>query len=126
MNTISICGRLTKPIELKQQKNGAYYTKITVASNYYQSKEVKTSFINVTVFGQKASYLHEKLKDKGRVYIQGILQTSSYEDKQGNKKYSFDVLANEIQVIDYKETKNENNTEQNVDLPQDFVYPEEY
>jgi single-strand DNA-binding protein len=103
VNKVILIGNLGRDAETKFTPSGASVTKFTVATTRrwkdQQSGEFKeeTNWSNVTVWRQEnlANYL-----TKGKqVYVEGRLQTRSYEDKDGKKVYATDVVADEVILL---------------------------
>lgn len=94
---INIQGRLTEDPEMKQTKGGITICSFRVAVNRKVSKdEEKTSFIPVTVFGKDAVNCGEYLT-KGRVVmVSGDFRTDKWEDKEGNNRTSFEIVAQKV------------------------------
>jgi len=90
------CGRLTKDAEFSTTSKGTQMSKFRLAVNNRRSQE--TLFVNVVCFGKMAEMLQPKLT-KGRVaHIQGKLSIQDYEDKEGQKKTSVCIMADEIEL----------------------------
>ena len=99
MNTVQILGNLTKDPEVRFTKAGKAVATFTVAAtNTYvdsttnETKE-QTSFINVVAWGklgESAGNLHKG----NRCFVEGRLQTRSYETQDGQKRYVTEVIAN--------------------------------
>ena len=99
MNTVQILGNLTKDPEVRFTKTGRAVATFTVAAtNTYidsttnETKE-QTAFINVVAWGklgESAGNLHKG----NRCFVEGRLQTRSYETQDGKKRYVTEVVAN--------------------------------
>ena len=102
MNSVVLIGRLTRDIDVRYaaqtQKAVARFT-LAIDDGYGENK--KTNFISIVAFGKTAENL-EKFSGKGlRIAINGHIQTGSYE-KDGQKFYTTDVIADRIEFIDWK------------------------
>lgn len=95
MNTITITGNVGKPVELKFSQGGMAVGTFTVATTSGKDDKKVTVWHNVTVFGQMAEYTASSLEKGSRVIVVGKLDISSYE-KDGQKKYTTKILADEI------------------------------
>ena len=95
MNTITIVGNVGKPVELKFSQGGMAVGTFTVATTSGKDDKKVTVWHNVTVFGQMAEYTAGSLEKVSRVIVVGKLDISSYE-KDGQKKYTTKILADEI------------------------------
>ena len=97
MNSVQLMGHLAKDVELRYTASGRQVATFTVAAtNTYkeQNGEAKefTAFVNCVAWGQQAEYLSQFQKGD-RVFVQGRLQTRSYEVKDGTKRYVTEVVA---------------------------------
>lgn len=103
-NRVTILGNLAAKPELRQTKSGTAVTTIRVATNEVSTdadgaRVEKTEWHSVVVFGKTAESC-EKYLDKGRtVLVEGKLQTREWEDKDGNKRYSTEILASSVQFV---------------------------
>jgi single-strand DNA-binding protein len=103
VNKVILIGRLGKDAETKFTPSGMAKTSFTVATNYNrkdpQTGEWKeeTDWHNISVW--KAENLANYLLKGKQVYIEGRLTSRSYDDKDGNKKYFTEVVANAGDVI---------------------------
>jgi len=106
MNTVSIIGRTTKDLELKSFNEGkGFYTRFTIAINRASHKELKpeADFINIVAWSGLAEILCKYLKKGSQLAITGRLSSSSYTDKDGNKRYSTEVVAEDFKFLDNKQ-----------------------
>ncbi len=117
MNRVSLVGRLTAKPELRYTGSNLPYTRFSVAiSRTYtnQAGQRETDFINVTAWRKQAENVCNYLDKGSLVSVDGKLQTGSYDDKDGNKRYTMDVIADNVQFLESKqqakERKNDNVT----------------
>ena len=98
MNTVQIMGNLTRDPEVRYTQSGKVVTTFTVAaSNTYldsegQTKE-QTAFINCVAWGKLGESIGN-LRKGNRAFVEGRLQTRSYETQDGQKRYVTEVVAN--------------------------------
>lgn len=98
MNTVQILGNLTRDAEVRYTKSGKAVATFTVAaSNTYidsnnETKE-QTAFINCVAWGKQGELLQQYRKGN-RLFVEGRLQTRSYETQDGQKRYVTEVVAN--------------------------------
>jgi single-strand DNA-binding protein len=64
-----------------------------------ENKE-RTEWHNVAMFGRLGEIAGEYLKKGSKVYIEGSLRTRKWQDKQGNDRYTTEIIANEMQMLD--------------------------
>ena len=99
MNVISIIGRLCEAPELKQTTSGKSVVSVNVAVGRPFAKDV-TDFIPVVVWNQSAEYLSKYARKGSKVAICGKLTTRKYDDKNGNKRTAFEVVADTVEICD--------------------------
>lgn len=102
MNSISILGRLTKEVELKQSKGGKDFFTNTIAVKRKFSDE--SDFINIVAFGKTAEIISKYVKKGQQLGITGRLEINS--KKEGDKFTSFtNVIIDDITFVEKKEKK---------------------
>lgn len=105
LNQIVIAGRLVADPEITKCENNIRRTCITVAvpRSYKNTDGVyETDFIRCTLWNAIAESTCEYCKKGDIVGVKGRMQTSSYEDKDGTKKYSMDVIAEKVTFLSSK------------------------
>lgn len=104
LNRVILIGRLTRQPELRITPGGTSVTTITLAVDRrpIQGGQKETDFIDVVLFGKLADVTCQYM-DKGRlVAVEGRLQSRSWETKDGQKRKSWEVIADSIQFLDSK------------------------
>lgn len=105
LNRIIIMGRLTRDPELRRTQSGAAVTGITLAVERdfkTQGGERETDFIDVVAWRSTAE-LVAKYFTKGRMaVVEGRLQSRSWQDKEGNKRTAWEVIADSVYFADSK------------------------
>lgn len=97
-----LIGHLGKDPETRFSKDGLAITNFSLAATEKVKGEDKTQWFRITTFGKLAE-ICEKYLSKGRqVYVEGRIQTSEWEDKDGNKRFSLEVVANTMQMLGSK------------------------
>jgi single-strand DNA-binding protein len=96
-----LLGNLGADPELRVTSGGMSVLKLRLAtSESYLDKDrvrqERTEWHSVTVFGKRAEALGKFLTKGSRLFIEGGLRTSSYDDKEGNKKYRTEIVASNI------------------------------
>ena len=111
LNKVILCGRLTADPELKQTPNGISCLSFTIAVNRrYQSKSdsqaaQQADFISAVAWRQTAEFISRYFKKGSAICVTGSIQTRSWTDQQGQKRYATDVVVDEAMFVD---SKNEN------------------
>lgn len=119
MNVITVCGRATTDIELKTTQTGKEVASFSLAVERDFSPEGKvTDFIPITAWGKTAEFA-SKYFSKGRMMIVGgSLRQKSFVDKDGNKRTTYEIVANNIWFAGDKATREVEFEEvDDVDLP---------
>ena len=115
MTLVLISGRLTKDPEVRYttgtQMAVAVFTLAIDRGKDKNGEDMGADFPRVTVFGKQAENCERYLAKGCRVAVQGKIQTGSYEDKNGQKVFTTDVIAQRVEFIDFKE-KNPQNANQ--------------
>ena len=105
LNVAAIMGRLVADPELRHTPNDIAVTTFTLAVDRSYSRagtERQTDFIDVVAWRQTAEFVC-KYFSKGRMMaVTGSIQTRNYEDKQGNKRKAFEIVANDVSFADSK------------------------
>ena len=102
LNHITIMGRLTKDVELRRTDKGTAVASFTLAVDRDFSKENETDFIECVAWKNTAEFV-SKYFSKGRMAIvSGSLQIRNWTDKDGNKRKTAEVIANNVYFGDSK------------------------
>ena len=102
MNKVVLVGRLTKDPELKfTPGTGMAVTTVTLAVDKYNSstKQREADFISVVIWGKQAESTANYMSKGSLMAISGRIQTRSYEDKEGKKRYVTEVVAQEVSFL---------------------------
>ena len=115
LNKVMIIGHLGSDPELRQTTSGHSVTRFNVATNeYWKSKtgeqNEKTEWHRIVAWGRLGEVCHQHLGKGRQVYIEGRLQTRSWEDNQNVKKYSTEVIASTVQFLGANEQKSMSST----------------
>lgn len=105
MNLVVLIGNLARDPEVRysQGANQMAIAKFTLGINrYVRNGENETDWIRVTAFGKQAELAENYLRKGNKVAIEGRIQTGSYDDKDGKKVYTTDVIANRIEFVEKK------------------------
>lgn len=108
INKVIIVGNLGNDPETRYLPSGGAVTNISVATSEgwkdKDSGEVKerTEWHRIVFFNRLAEIAGEYLKKGSKVYVEGRLQTRKWQDKDGNDKYTTEIIASEMQMLDGK------------------------
>jgi single-strand DNA-binding protein len=110
MNSVNLIGRLVRDPEVRYTaRTQMAVCRFTLAIDrpVKAGAEKQTEFPRVTCFGKQAENC-ERFLTKGRLCgVQGRLQTGSYTDKNGNKVYTTDVIADRVEFLEWGDRKTE-------------------
>ena len=97
-------GNLGADPEVKYSDSGTAITRISIG--YSESwkdkggqKQERTEWVRIVFFGRLAEIAGEYLKRGRQVYVEGKLRTNKWQDKDGNDRYTTEILANEMQML---------------------------
>lgn len=137
MNNVTLIGRLTKDPELKYlpgDKNTAV-VRFGLAVDKQLSKDKKAEmesrnqptadFINIKVWGRLAELCANWTSKGAKVGIQGSIQTGSYEAKDGTRRYTFEVIANNVEFLDSRANSEKQELTDETDLQGMFTIDDE-
>lgn len=105
MNKVFLIGRLTRDPELRYTGNNTPVATFSLAVNRNftgQSGERETDFINIVVWRKQAENVKNYITQGSQVAIDGRIQTRSYDDQNGQKRYVTEVVADNVQFLDTK------------------------
>ena len=112
MNKIQLVGRLTKDPELTfAPGTGTAVTKFTLAVNrpqFDKSKPQEADFIPCVCFGKRAEAIANYVQKGHRFGLSGRLQINKYVDKEGNNRWSTDIVVEDFEFLQDKGSRNEN------------------
>lgn len=101
MNSVHEIGRVTKEIEVKATPNGKSVTNFTIAVPRIH-KDDGADFLNCVAWGKTAENMGRYVKKGDRIAVSGRLQSRSYDDKDGHKVYVTEIVADEVEFLEYK------------------------
>jgi single-strand DNA-binding protein len=115
INKVVLIGNVGQDPETKQFESGAKMAKFSLATNEIYKKDgektTNTEWHRVITFKKTADVVEQYVKKGDSLYVEGKLQTRSWEDDSGNKKYMTEIVAFSIQMLGGKSS--EQSQEQN-------------
>lgn len=106
LNSVIIMGRLTRDPEMRHTQNGTAVASLTLACDRDfkpKSGEKETDFIDVVVWGKTAEFAANYFTKGRMVIVEGRLQVRGWQDKDGNKRKSTEVVADRMYFGDSKQ-----------------------
>jgi single-strand DNA-binding protein len=110
MNRVVLVGRLTKDPELRHTNNDIPVVQFTLAVNRaYSNKggEKQTDFINCVVWRQQAENLARYMRKGSLIGVEGQIQTRSYDDPNGVRKFITEVICDSVHFLESKSARSE-------------------
>ena len=134
VNKVILVGRLGNDPETKYMPSGGAVVNISVATNEAWTdkntgqKQERTEWHRVVAFNRLAEIMGQYLRKGAQVYIEGKLQTRKWQDQNGQDRYTTEILANEMQMLDSRNTggtgvMNENSQQSSYQAPQPYQQP---
>ena len=124
MNRAMLIGRLTAKPELRYTNSNVPFARFTIAVNRpfnSQDGNREADFINIIVWRKQAEVICNYFDKGNLIAIEGRIQTGSYDDKDGNKRYTTDVVLDQFHFI---ESKSQREAGSNSDItPYDYQEP---
>ena len=123
MNRVMLIGRLTAKPELRYTGSNLPYSRFSVAVNrtYNNAQgQRETDFINVVVWRKQAENVCNFLDKGSLVSVEGRIQTGSYDDKDGNKRYTMEVVADSVQFLETRAQAQNRSQTSNEPSPYDY------
>lgn len=104
VNKVILLGNLGKDPEIRTLESGIKLARFPLATNeYYKGKDgemvERTEWHNVIVWHQRAELAEKYLQKGSQVYIEGRLQTRQWEDKEGNKRYTTEIIGDVMNFV---------------------------
>ena len=106
LNKVVLAGRLTADPELKQTQSGISVTSFSIAVNRRfvsrnnEQSEQQTDFINIVAWRQTAEFISKYFRKGSAICLTGSIQTRTWQDNQGQKRYATEVVADEAMFVD--------------------------
>lgn len=104
VNKVILIGNLGRDPETRYMPDGGAITNVSIATtetwkDKNGDKQEKTEWHRVAFFGKLAEIAGEYLKKGSQVYVEGRLQTRKWQDKDGQDKYTTEIVANAMQML---------------------------
>jgi len=105
LNKVMIIGNLTRDPESRTTPQGVQVTTFTVATNFIWTdpsgqRQEKVEYHNVVAWRKLGEICAQYLTKGSKVYVEGRLQTRSWDDQNGNKRYRTEIIAENMIMLD--------------------------
>ena len=111
INKVILIGNLGSDPEVKNSTSGNMITRLNIAtSETWKDKQTgspqeRTEWHRVVFFNRLAEIASQYLRKGSKVYIEGSLRTQKWQDQSGNDRYTTEIIASELQMLDSKSTE---------------------
>ena len=109
MNTLSLIGRTTAQIELKQTQAGKSVATFSLAVKRPFTKDT-TDFFNIVAWDKTAETIAKYVNKGNLIGIRGYLRNRSWDDNNGNKRYATEIVAEEVDFCESRNASQGTNT----------------
>ena len=115
MNKVILLGNLTRDPEIRysQGENSLAIARFSIAVNrrFSRQGDTDTDFFNCTAFGKQAEFVEKYFKQGSRMLLTGRVQNDNYTNKNGERVYSVQIMADEIEFAERKSAQSNNQTQ---------------
>lgn len=110
VNKVIIIGRLGADPELKTMPSGQNMCRISLATSENWTdkdgnKQERTEWHRIIIWGRQADSCSKYLSKGSQAYVEGRIQTRSWEDQDGQKKYTTEIIANNVTFLDSRSSQ---------------------
>jgi single-strand DNA-binding protein len=109
INKVILMGTLGKEPDIRKTQSNDSVASVSIATNeIYKDKsgkqQTQTEWHKVVFFGRLAEIVEQYIKKGSKVYIEGKLRTRKWQDKNNQDRYTTEIVASEMQMLDNKES----------------------
>tara|TARA_X000001036_G_scaffold163809_1_gene155496 strand:- start:22750 stop:23196 length:447 start_codon:yes stop_codon:yes gene_type:complete len=129
VNKVILVGTLGQDPDTRYTPSNAAVANLSIATNEsWKDKQTgeqkeKTEWHRVVMFNRLAEIATEYLRKGSQVYIEGKIQTRKWEDKDGNDRYTTEIVANEMQMLGGRSTGNTGSSSMNSNSSEEISSP---
>lgn len=104
MNKVILIGNISTDIQLRYTQSNMAVATFSLALNRPKKQDgtQEADFPNIVVWGKQAENINKYLKKGSKLALEGHIQTRNYEDQNGQKRYTTEVVADSVQFLDNK------------------------
>ena len=113
VNKVILVGNLGADPEMRYTPAGAGVCELRLATNESWNdrngqRQDRTEWHRIVVWGKRAEVVSKYLRKGRQVYVEGRIRTRSWDDKEGNKRYTTEIIANDVQFLGGNNARGEN------------------
>ncbi len=125
LNKVMLIGRVTQDPEVRTTPNGTSVANFSIATNLtwvdkQGQKQDKAEFHNIVAWRKLAEICGQYLRKGSKIYLEGRLETRSWEDQSGVRKYRTEVIADNMIMLDRKSDNSGGRSGYEAPLPQEI------
>ena len=120
LNKVFLCGRLTKDAEVRSSGD-TLVARYSLAVDRKYSKDNETDFLNCVCFGKTAEFAEKYLHKGMKIIVVGRIQTGSYTNKDGQKVYTTDIVVEEHEFCESKNSATDVNSTNSNNADEEFM-----
>ena len=126
LNKVILIGRLGQDPEKRTTPSGHSVVNISLATTEYfkdqgGNKQEKTEWHRVVFWNKQAELIEQYCRKGSQIYVEGALQTREWQDKDGNRRFSTDIVARNIQFLD---SNQKSQSDKNERFASDKTFPQ--
>jgi single-strand DNA-binding protein len=99
-NRVILVGRITQDPEMKATTGGAEVVNFSLAVNRYSKDQQQADFFRIVCFGKNAEFVKSYVKKGRLLLVEGSLRNNSWQDRDGNKRITTEIIANRVQPLE--------------------------
>ena len=117
LNQCNFIGRLGKDPEIRSTGTGTRVANFSIAVGWKSKDKEGVEWVNIVAFGKLAEIIGQYLTKGSRIFVSGKQRTRKWQDQSGQDKYSTEIVANELQMLDSKGSVNSGQTSREDSVP---------
>ena len=106
LNQCNFIGRLGRDPEMRSTATGDQVANFSIAVGWKSKQKEGTEWVNVVAFGKLAEIIGQYLTKGSRIFVSGKQRSRKWQDQNGQDRYSTEIVANELQMLDSKGSGN--------------------
>ena len=112
INSVNLIGRAVKDAEFKSTTSGKEVATVSIAVNGYKDE---VSYFDIVMWGNTAGVARDYIKKSKQIAVQGRLQQRKWQDKDGNNRYSVEIVANQVKLLGGNEAPKKDTVLEDID-----------
>jgi len=106
INRVQLIGRIGEEPKHIVTVNGSEITEFSFATSERYKDQEETEWHRVKMFGPLAAFMHNQAFKGQLLYLEGKIHYSSWDDRDGNKRYSTEIICSTVKILEWKEKNN--------------------